>query len=128
MCVDNTQQTQQDDAQIPADGVTLETLTPPEPVLRKPEEIFDGLMSQIDPRFMLINRDSMQEQLQNASPDERVKIMQEFRQAMVKYDEKAAEYFANFKQLVSAYRNCVEDISRIIENEQADTMFEGNPT
>jgi len=122
----NVANTQTDDTQIPEDGVTLLELTPPPPVLRKPEEIFDGLMSKIDPRFTLANRENMQAELEKVSGEERVKIMEDFNKAMALYDKAAKEYFDNYNQEVGAYRNCIENASRIVETEDAESLIDNS--
>ncbi|OGJ60330.1 hypothetical protein A3A67_02450 [Candidatus Peribacteria bacterium RIFCSPLOWO2_01_FULL_51_18] len=112
-------QTNDDDSKIDFD-----LLVPPPPEFPDPEEIYERLMRKIDPRFAPSNRDKLKEQIMKAIPEERRVIINDYDRAMAEYAKRAEELFSEFKETVTAYRNCVEAASRLIDETKAEAALD----
>lgn len=115
MCVDNTQ-TQ--NTQGTDDAALLL------PTRSTASALFDSIMSGIDERFTLERQKQTGEQLKQASPEEKKRIIGDFQRAMAQYYEQAGEYFTLLQKEISAYRAFVESAARDQEETQAEANLD----
>ncbi len=94
------------------------------PTMPTVTELFDALMSGIDERFTLEGQKKIGEQLKNASPEEKRRIIGDFQRAMVEYNKQAGEYFTLLQKEISAYRAFVESAAHDHEEEQAEANLD----
>ncbi|MFA5799382.1 MAG: hypothetical protein WC840_00300 [Candidatus Peribacteraceae bacterium] len=102
-----------------ADDTVLTT-----PTMPTAAELFDGIMSGIDERFTLERQKQTGEQLKQASPEEKKRIIGDFQRAMAEYNEQTGEYFTLIQKEISAYRTFVESAAHDHEEEQAEANLD----
>lgn len=98
------------------------------PGIPSAEQLFDGIMVDIDPRFTIAGQKELVETLKTASPDEKKATLAAFEKALAACEEKAKEYYGLLGEVTTAYRACVESIAQASDAKTAEDLLDTTPT
>ena len=77
---------------------------PTKPVIPEAEEIYDGIMSKIEPELVSGQIDALEKKYKDETPEEKKSRGVRYKAAFEKYDKAFAEYMLNLHQKVTDYR------------------------
>ena len=106
-------------------GQTTQVVPPYVPTTN---ELFDAIMTDIDPRFTIDGQTVIAGQLQQATEAEKIAIIGDFQTALRKFEEDAKLYFRFLSSAVSQYASHVESLAQSLDLANAtDDLFSAQP-